>query len=122
MELSIMIGLVLLVFIFLGVQLLWIRRIDHDRRTVAETETGTAEQRKILHEENLELREKKTQLETSLNAKQDIESDLRQRLEASEQARIALNDEKVRLLEQVAQISENMEQQTQHHQEKMVML
>ena len=122
MELSIMIGLVLLVVIFLGVQLLWIRRIDHDRRTVAETETGTAEQRKILHEENLELREKKTQLETSLNAKQDIESDLRQRLEASEQARIALNDEKVRLLEQVAQISTTMEQQTQHHQEKMVML
>ena len=65
---------------------------------------------------------KKTQLETSLNAKQDIESDLRQRLEASEQARIALNDEKVRLLEQVAQISTTMEQQTQHHQEKMVML
>ena len=62
MELSIMIGLVLLVVIFLGVQLLWIRRIDHDRRTVAETETGTAEQRKILHEENLELREKKHSL------------------------------------------------------------
>ena len=47
---------------------------------------------------------------------------MRQRLEASEQARIALNDEKVRLLEQVAQISTTMEQQTQHHQEKMVML
>ena len=43
-------------------------------------------------------------------------------MEASEQARIALNDEKVRLLEQVAQISTTMEQQTQHHQEKMVML
>ena len=122
MELSIMIGLVLLVVIFLGVQLLWIRRIDHDRRTVAETETGTAEQRKILHEENLELREKKTRLGTSLHGRQERGSDLRPRLEASEQARIALNDEKVRLLEQVAQISTTMEQQTQHHQEKMVML
>ena len=62
MELSIMIGLVLLVVIFLGVQLHWIRRIDHDRRTVAETETRTTEQREILHEENLELREKKTNI------------------------------------------------------------
>ncbi len=122
MELSIMIGLVLLVVIFLGVQLLWIRRMEHDRRTVSETETGTAEQLRMLQEENFQFREKRTQLETSLNAKQDIESDLRQRLDASEKARIDLNDEKVRLLEQIAQISTTMEQQAQHHQEKMVLL
>ena len=122
MELNIIIGLVLLMAIALGVQLFWMRRMDRDRKTFAATETNTAEQLKMLQVENLEFREKRAQLESSLSAKLDIESELRQRLEDSEQARVALNDEKVRLLEQVAQISTTMEQQAQHHQEKMALL